>query len=211
MSHLALDVSLSALSELLGDWSSLLEELLRALTRVFKTNHFPLMVEMCQLFLPGGKRLTHTSSPLESFMVLKLFPFADLDSLEVYKQKLEGDERSLAASRSLEALICYQLMYKSWWRCGRVKPSSGHRAAVENGDAAHQRELGDDEGFLCEEFWNVLLSEPHAAYQSTQRALEDIQGRVAGMVQQHRGLQVESGDLMEEQNAAEGQRDLETR
>ncbi|XP_060746757.1 gem-associated protein 5 isoform X2 [Tachysurus vachellii] len=189
LSHLALDVTLSALSELLGDWSSLLEELLRALTRVFKTNHFPLMVEMFQLFLPE-----------------------DLDSLEVYKQKLESNERSLAASRSLEALICYQLMYKSWWsQKGRVKPSNGHRMAVENGDAAHQSEPGDDDGFLCEEFWNVLLSEPHAAFQSTQRALEDIQSRVAGMVQQHRHLQVESGDLMEEQNAAEGQRDLDTR
>lgn len=57
LSHVALDVALCALSELLGDWGSLVEELLRALGRVFKANRFPLMAEMCQLFLPGGKRI----------------------------------------------------------------------------------------------------------------------------------------------------------
>ncbi|KAK3524646.1 hypothetical protein QTP70_033871 [Hemibagrus guttatus] len=188
LAHVALDIALSALSELLGDWSSLLEEFLRALTRVFKTNNFPLIAEMCQLFLPGG-----------------------MDSLAIYKQKLEGDDKSLAASRSLEALVCYQLMYKSWWRCNRVKHLNGHQTPVENGDAGHQSEPGDDEGFLCEDFWNVLLSEPHAALQSTQRALEDIQSRVAVMVQKHTHLQVESGDLLEEQNMAEGLREPESR
>lgn len=72
LTHVALDVALSALSELLGDWSSLLEELLRALTRVFKTNHYPLMAEMCQLFLPGGKRLTQASPPLEYYVFMWL-------------------------------------------------------------------------------------------------------------------------------------------
>lgn len=60
-----MDVALCALSELLGDWHSLVEELLRALTRVYKSNHFSLMAEMCQLFLPEGKRLTLTSARVE--------------------------------------------------------------------------------------------------------------------------------------------------
>lgn len=134
-----------------------------------------------------------------------------MDSLAIYKQKLEGDEKSLAASRSLEALVCYQLMYKSWWRCSRIKHVNGHQTPVENGDTTRQSEPGDDEGFLREDFWNVLLSEPHAALQSTQRTLEDIQSRVAVMVQKHTHLQVESEDLLEGQNTAEGPREPETR
>ncbi|KAB5548648.1 hypothetical protein PHYPO_G00058010 [Pangasianodon hypophthalmus] len=194
LSHVALDVALSALSELLGDCGSLVEELLRALSRVFKANHFPLMAEVCQLFLPGG-----------------------MDSVAVYKQKLQSDERSLAASQSLEALVCYQLMYNNWWKCSGFKHFNGHQTPVENGDAAHESEPRDtesvhsSEGPLSEDFWNVLLSEPHAALQSTQRALEAMQSRVAMLVQQHSHLQVESSNLMEEQNTSEGLGDPETR
>lgn len=89
--------------------------------------------------------------------------------------------------------------------------------AVENGGAAHESEPGDTEGVLSsegslrEDFWNVLLSEPHAALQSTQRALEAVQSRVAMLVQQHSHLQVESGDLTKEQNTSEGSGDPETR
>ncbi|KAF4077608.1 hypothetical protein AMELA_G00210050 [Ameiurus melas] len=191
LSHVALDVALCALSELLGDWGSLVEELLRALSRVFKADRFPLMAEMCQLFLPGGTA-----------------------SVAVYKQKLQSDERSLAASQSLEALVCYQLMYRNWWGCsGGVKRFDSHQTPVENGDTADGSEpaLGDAEGSPGEDIWNVLLSEPHAALQSRQRALEAVQSRVAALVQQHRHLQEESGDLTDEQNTPEGQGDPETR
>ncbi|XP_060792483.1 gem-associated protein 5 [Neoarius graeffei] len=188
LSHVALDVTLSALSELLGDCGSLVEELLKALTRVFKANDFPLMAEMCQLFLPAG-----------------------INSVAVYKQKLQSNERSLAASESLEALVCYQLMYKRWWKCSGLEHINGHQMAVENGDAAHESEPGDTEGSLEEDFWNVLLSEPHAALQSTQRALEAIQSRVAVMIQQHSCLQVESADLAHEHNTAGGSGGPETR
>lgn len=211
---MALDVTLSALSELLGDCGSLVEELLKALTRVFKANDFPLMAEMCQLFLPAGKRLARTRVQF-GFCDFKTFFFcgscAGIDSVAVYKQKLQSNERSLAASESLEALVCYQLMYKRWWKCSGLEHINGHQMAVENGDAAHESEPGDTEGSLEEDFWNVLLSEPHAALQSTQRALEAIQSRVAVMIQQHSCLQVESADLMHEHNTAGGSGGPETR
>ncbi|KAF7697383.1 gem-associated protein 5 [Silurus meridionalis] len=182
--HVALDITLSALSELLVDWSSLLEELLRALTRVFKANSFSLMDEMCQLLLPEG-----------------------LDSVTAYKQKVQSNEQSLAASRSLEALISYQLMYKYWWSCRSFKQLNGHQTAVENGDAAP----GEPEGVLSieepQDFWNVLLSEPHAALQATQRALEAIQSKVTMMVQQH----TQSGDPTDEKMSSEGPGDAENR
>ncbi|KAF5892297.1 gem-associated protein 5 isoform X2 [Clarias magur] len=195
--HMALDVALCALSELLGDCDSLLQELLRALTRVFKTKHFPLMDEMCQLLLPGG-----------------------MDSLAVYKPSLQTDGERLGASQSLEALVCYPLMYRNWWRCCSPSPEnvSDHRVAVENGDAARQSEPGDAEAFALssegspgEDFWNILLSEPHAALQSTQRALEGIQSRVAVLVQQHSHVQGESGEPMEEQHTSDGRGDPEIR
>ncbi|KAM9450672.1 gem-associated protein 5 [Clarias gariepinus] len=188
--HMALDVALCALSELLDDCDSLLQELLRALTRVFKANHFSLMDKMCQLLLPGG-----------------------MDSLAVYKQRVQTDGECLGASQSLEALVCYQLMYKNWWRCCSPKHVTVHRVAVENGengDAAQQSEPGDAEAFglssegsVGEDFWNVLLSEPHAALQSTQRALEGIQSRVAALVQQHSHVQGESEEPMEEQHTSD--------
>lgn len=56
---MALDVTLAVLSELLCDWSSVLEELLRAVTQGFLANQFPLMAVMCLLLLPQGKVHLH--------------------------------------------------------------------------------------------------------------------------------------------------------
>lgn len=59
---MALDVTLSVVSQLLGDWGSMAEEHLRAVTRGFEVGHFSLMAEMCQLLLPQGE--THLSVQL---------------------------------------------------------------------------------------------------------------------------------------------------
>lgn len=115
------------------------------------------------------------------------------------------DKMSLGASQSLEALVCYPLMYKNWWSCSLG--FNDHRTQVENGDS----EPRDTKGSPDEDVWNVLLSEPHAALQATQRALEAIQSRVTMMIQHHGHLQVESSELMEEQHASEGRGAPETR
>lgn len=60
LSHISLDVTLCALSQLLCDWTSTLEELLQALTRSSEAGHFTLMAEMCQLLLPQGEIHDHT-------------------------------------------------------------------------------------------------------------------------------------------------------
>lgn len=112
-----------------------------------------------------------------------------------------NDKMNLGASQSLEALVCYPLMYTNWWKCSLG--CNGHRTPVENGDAE------DTKGCPDEDIWNVLLSEPHAALQTTQRALEAIQSRVTMMIQQHG--QVESSELMEQQDASEGCGDPDTR
>lgn len=100
-------------------------------------------------------------------------------------------------------------MYQNWWRCSSHFNSP--QTPVENGDAAHQsqpRDTESSEGSPGVVFWNVLLSEPHAALQSTQRALEAIQSRVAVMIQQHSHLQVE---LMDVQNTSDVPGDPEPR
>ncbi|KAG1969970.1 gem-associated protein 5 isoform X1 [Pimephales promelas] len=172
LSHISLDVTLCALSQLLCDWPSALEELLQALTRGSEVGHFTLMAEMCQLLLPQG-----------------------LESVALYKQKLDpSDERSSTISQSVEAFFSYQLMYKKWWNCSvetsalTYNPiSNGHRLTENNHseDEADCNGEAPSEGTFSEGFWNVLLSEPHANLQATQRAIAEIQKRVASLIQQH--------------------------
>ncbi|XP_067279669.1 gem-associated protein 5 isoform X2 [Pseudorasbora parva] len=162
LSHISLDVTLCALSQLLCDWPSTLEELLQALTRGSEAGHFTLMAEMCQLLLPQG-----------------------LDSVALFKPKLDpSDERSLAISQSVEAFVCYQLMYKKWWNY------SEETSGLTNGHSLTESNHNEDEAYCKREaqsegFWKVLLSEPHANLQATQRAIAEIQRRVTNLIQKH--------------------------
>uniref|UniRef100_A0A673LRH1 Gem-associated protein 5-like n=1 Tax=Sinocyclocheilus rhinocerous TaxID=307959 RepID=A0A673LRH1_9TELE len=159
--HISLDVTLCALSQLLCDWPSVLEELLQALTRGYEAGHFTLMAEMCQLLVTQG-----------------------LETVTFYKQKLDStDERSLVISQSVEALVCYQLMYKKWWNYS-AETSALTNNTISNGHPNCNGEAQSDVIF-SEGFWKVLLSEPHANLQATQRAIAEIQRRVTSLIQQH--------------------------
>ncbi|XP_016326475.1 gem-associated protein 5-like isoform X3 [Sinocyclocheilus anshuiensis] len=170
--HMSLDVTLCALSQLLCDWPSVLEELLQALTRGYEAGHFTLMAEMCQLLVTQG-----------------------LESVTFYKQKLDStDERSLVISQSVEALVCYQLMYKKWWNYSAETSaltnntiSNGHRLTEKNHSEVEANCNGEAQSdvIFSEGFWKVLLSEPHANLQATQRAIAEIQRRVTSLIQQH--------------------------
>uniref|UniRef100_A0A8C1UX68 Gem (nuclear organelle) associated protein 5 n=1 Tax=Cyprinus carpio TaxID=7962 RepID=A0A8C1UX68_CYPCA len=159
--HISLDVTLCALSQLLCDWPSVLEDLLRALTRGSEVGHFTLMTE----------------------------------SVTFYKQKLDPtDERSLVISESVEAFVCYQLMYKKWWNYS-AETSALTNNTFSNGDClteknhseveANRNGEAQSDAIFSEGFWKVLLSEPHANLQATQRAIEEIQRRVTSLIQQH--------------------------
>ncbi|KAK9955780.1 hypothetical protein ABG768_015633 [Culter alburnus] len=169
--HISLDVTLCALSQLLGEWPSTLEELLQGLTRGSEAGHFTLMTEMCQLLLPQG-----------------------LETVALYKQKLDtSDERSVAISQSVEAFVCYQLMYKKWWNYSETSAltnntiSNGHHLTENshNEDEAECKGEAQSDGTFSEGVWKVLLSEPHANLQATQRAIAEIQRRVTSLIQQH--------------------------
>uniref|UniRef100_A0A673FRI5 Gem-associated protein 5-like n=1 Tax=Sinocyclocheilus rhinocerous TaxID=307959 RepID=A0A673FRI5_9TELE len=170
--HISLDVTLCALSQLLCDWPSVLEDLLRALTRGSEVGHFTLMTEVCQLLLTQG-----------------------LESVTFYKQKLDPtDERSLVISQSVEAFVCYQLMYKKWWNYS-AETSALTNNTFSNGLCLTEKNHSEVEANCNEEaqsdvifsegFWKVLLSEPHANLQATQRAIAEIQRRVTSLIQQH--------------------------
>uniref|UniRef100_A0A672QUK4 Gem nuclear organelle associated protein 5 n=1 Tax=Sinocyclocheilus grahami TaxID=75366 RepID=A0A672QUK4_SINGR len=170
--HISLDVTLCALSQLLCDWPSVLEDLLQALTRGSEVGHFTLMTEVCQLLLTQG-----------------------LESVTFYKQKLDPtDERSLVISQSVEAFVCYQLMYKKWWNYSAETSaltnntfSNGHCLTEKNQSEVDANCNGEAQSdvIFSEGFWKVLLSEPHANLQATQRAIAEIQRRVTSLIQQH--------------------------
>lgn len=112
-----------------------------------------------------------------------------------YKQKLDPtDERSLVISQSVEAFVCYQLMYKKWWNYSAVTStltnnaiSNGHCLTEKNHSEVEANCNGEAQSdvIFSECFWNFLLSEPHANLQATQRAISEIQGRVTSLIQQH--------------------------
>ncbi|XP_051955361.1 gem-associated protein 5 [Xyrauchen texanus] len=170
LSHISLDVTLCALSQLLCDWPSAVEELLRALTRGSETGHFTLMAEMSRLLLPQG-----------------------LDSVALYKQKLDPtDEKSLVISQNVEAFVCYQLMYKRWWSFSAKSStlsyntmSNGHHLPAKNQNEDSNRNGEAQSESFSEGFWKVLLSEPHASLQAKQRAIAEIQSKVTSLVQKH--------------------------
>jgi hypothetical protein len=52
--QLSLDLTLGAVSWLLGDWGAALEELLQGVARGNEAGHFLLMSETCRLLFPQG-------------------------------------------------------------------------------------------------------------------------------------------------------------
>ncbi|XP_056302848.1 gem-associated protein 5-like [Danio aesculapii] len=160
LSHISLDVTLCALSELLCDWSSVVEQLLRALSRASEAGNFTLMAELSLLLFPHG-----------------------LESVALYKQKLDpSDERSLSISQSVEAFVCYPFMYEKWWTSTSTNDaiSNGHHLTLNDGDEEKRNGEAQSDGF-----WKILLSEAHADLQANQRAIAEIQKRVSSLIQQH--------------------------
>ncbi|KAL0162253.1 hypothetical protein M9458_041649, partial [Cirrhinus mrigala] len=85
-------------------------------------------------------------------------------------------------------------MYKKWWNYSAETSaltnntiSNGHRLTDKNHseDEANCNGEAQSDVIFSECFWNVLLSEPHANLQATQRAIAEIQGRVTSLIQQH--------------------------
>ncbi|KAL4660029.1 gem-associated protein 5 isoform X1 [Arapaima gigas] len=100
-----------------------------------------------------------------------LFP-QDSNSISSYKEKLDlEDERSLAVTCGLRAFLCYLGLYELWWN------SSGDSSWASEEVASKTAAVLDSCG--------VLLSEVHASFQATQRAIAEIQRKLSDLVKQH--------------------------
>lgn len=114
---------------------------------------------------------------------------AGLESVAVYKTKLcTADEKSWAVSQTMEAFVCYQLLYKKWWsHCSAASTLTNNM--MSNGHPSIEKKHPEDANCngkaQSEDFWKVLLSEPHASFQAIQRAIAEIQSKVLSLVQQH--------------------------
>ncbi|KAM4675681.1 gem-associated protein 5 [Discoglossus pictus] len=161
--QLAHEVTLSSLSCVSKNWDEAAPSLLRALSRCHQAGHFTLMQEFSKLLLPNG-----------------------CDELRT--QVTEDNKQSLAACDSLQAFLAYMKMYEVWWdqneRLPPHKPPGVETgASLEEAADIQTVENNERQGTLsgCE----VLLSELHAAFQSAQREIAEVQRALREMIQQH--------------------------
>uniref|UniRef100_A0AAY4EDR0 Anaphase-promoting complex subunit 4 WD40 domain-containing protein n=1 Tax=Denticeps clupeoides TaxID=299321 RepID=A0AAY4EDR0_9TELE len=177
LSHVALDVTLATLSLLFGDWDSILENLLYALSRGSDAGNFTLMSEICLLLFPQGCK----------------------HILAQYKQLLEStEEKNSVVAQSIQAFICYHQMYQTWWSQNGKMASAVNGSNIINGlqttqcqNGSSSQAPGADVNGLAEKevMSDFLLSEPHATFQATQRTIAAIQQKLASLVQQHSHVQ----------------------
>lgn len=59
--------------------------------------------------------------------------------------------------------------------------SNGHTSIEKK----HPEDANCNGEAQSEDFWKVLLSEPHASFQAIQRAIAEIQSKILSLVQQH--------------------------
>ncbi|XP_067085253.1 gem-associated protein 5 isoform X1 [Osmerus mordax] len=213
LNHLSLDLTLAALSWLLGDQGAAVEGMWRGVAKAREAGLFSLVAETCSLLFPRG-----------------------VGSVRGFSSSLEpGQEPGWLSSKSLEAFVSYYWLYGLWWALSAKRRAVGESqgpdgprslAEIRNGSATPEMQNGEKEeekeevpvvkqnGLAepagvcasatpgvcvttrppqqqegaegrCRAACDLLLSEPHAMHQASQRAIAEIQLRLASMVHQH--------------------------
>uniref|UniRef100_A0AAX7T8E8 Anaphase-promoting complex subunit 4 WD40 domain-containing protein n=1 Tax=Astatotilapia calliptera TaxID=8154 RepID=A0AAX7T8E8_ASTCA len=174
--HSSLHLTCAVLSWLLADDDQLVTELWHAVAWPREAGHFCVSAELCRLLFPDG----------DVSVSFRKHP----------KVLHHTEEAAKAAASSLQAFVLYHRLYECWWR------TSGGSQEIQNGlslslaDSGSFHKLGLDP--------SLLLCEPHAACQATQRAVRQIQQQLAAMVQQHsqtQGGQLDSGEKRDDSPA----------
>lgn len=115
----------------------------------------------------------------------------------------EEDTEAEAAARSLQALVNYHRLYELWWRSPtHLSVASSSPETETNGGASQSDALDFDA--------SLLLSEPHAACQATQREVRGVQDRLSALMLQHgraNGGHVEAVDPAGETSEHQGTAD----
>uniref|UniRef100_A0A7N8YHC7 Gem (nuclear organelle) associated protein 5 n=1 Tax=Mastacembelus armatus TaxID=205130 RepID=A0A7N8YHC7_9TELE len=187
--HSSLHLTRSVLSWLLEDDGQLIKELWQAVAWLRDPGHFCVSAELCRLLFPDGTCLKHP------------------------KTLHHTEEAAKAAADSLQAFVLYHRLYELWWSnsADNTDPQNGLAAADscpadEVEDKANE-DISEVEEKVCPPLRlgnldfdaSLLLSEPHAACQATQRSVTEVQERLAAMVLQHSRAQGGQLDPGEEQ------------
>ena len=88
-----------------------------------------------------------------------------------------------AALTSLQAFLNYRVLFDLWWSQAPAANQELPNVAVA-GEAAVTQVTVTEAAVLSTRA-AVLLSEPHAAFQATQRDIARVQERLAGLMLQH--------------------------
>lgn len=118
------------------------------------------------------------------------------------------EQEAKAAARSLQAFVHYHHLYEHWWsnpaqiqsRADSSPADSDKDKAVNgvSGEPSAGTVRSDKEDFDA----SLLLSEPHAAYQATQRSVRGVQEQLSAMMSQHRRAQGGRLDPVEKETDA---------
>ncbi|XP_040907522.1 gem-associated protein 5 [Toxotes jaculatrix] len=193
----SLHLTHSVLSWLLDDDEQLIKELWRAVSWPRDAGHFCVSAELCRLLFPDGD--------------------VSVCSRKHPRTLHHTEEEAKAAANSLQAFVHYHRLYEHWWSRSAKDQEIQNGLSLSAGDSCAGDEVKDKtlNGGLSEfresicpptsgldklDFdASLLLSEPHAAYQATQRSVREIQGQLATMVLQHSQAQAGQLDSGEEQ------------
>ncbi|XP_053574687.1 gem-associated protein 5 [Bombina bombina] len=163
--QLSHEVTLSSLSCLSMKWDDAAPSFLQTLSRCHQAGHFTLMQDVSKLLLPNG---------------------CD----ELREHLTPENKQSIAACESLQAFLAYIKLYEMWW------DQNGRSPVQANADTEQEMDTSQDEVENMQETtqpettgWlndcKVLLSEVHAAFQSAQREIAEVQRALREMIQQH--------------------------
>ncbi|KAG2456186.1 gem-associated protein 5 isoform X1 [Polypterus senegalus] len=189
--HLSHDITVIIVSFLRSAWSETISDILGVVSRCSEAGNYCLMREVCKLLLPKG-----------------------IDSILSIKDMLDSpDVDTLAASHSLEAFVAYIQLYEMWWKGSGTELQLENEVQRGSIDAGEMELMNDESGDhvkenstnvngasdecspkkeLCHSkqesslsFCRSLLSETHAALQTTQHLIKEIQEKLSSMVHFH--------------------------
>nr|XP_020442714.1 gem-associated protein 5 isoform X2 [Monopterus albus] len=196
----SLHLTRAVLSWLLDDDGQLIQELWQAVACLRDTGHFCASAELCRLLFPDGD--------------------VSICSRKHSKTLHHTEDKAKAAANSLQAFVHYHRLYERWWS------NSADNQDIQNGlslsadetcppdkgsDTVNRAPSESEENIMpltsrldkLDFDVLLLLSEPHAAYQSTQRSVGEIQEQLAAMVLQHNrahGGQLDTGEKEEDEH-----------
>ncbi|KAH1166698.1 hypothetical protein KIL84_015870 [Mauremys mutica] len=199
--HLSHDLTLAVLSHETAAWDEAVKAILGAVTRSYDAGNFILMQEICNLLLPKGcdhlrdhLDSTNTQSmaayrSLEGFVAYGLLydlwwnlPKDSLVSVQAVLDSVPCPSKQTAVNQSYLTAVSSPEETTNQTEMENL-PSADHNNRTERIRTASLSDLGERQ--LKLNGYKMLLSEVHAALQSTQKDVSEVQQTLANMIRQH--------------------------